>query len=198
MHHTIWHSVHIVAFSLAVALDLSAQQRDDPQRITLLGLRHIAVHARVQVTERAGLHKLDERVLHTKLEQALRQEGIVVQQAGDVRDGSAGRISLIYLVIPMGHEAGRETGFAASSCLDASQYVRIPRLEAGGRIAYTVAPTWSSCGVIAGYADSYEEMVLQNADEQITRFLTAWRSVNPPRLPAPARSRPGLGRVERS
>jgi hypothetical protein len=193
MHHTSWYPTYIVALSLALAFDLSAQQLDDFQRTTLLGLKHIAVHARVQVTERATLHRIDERLLHTKLEQALRQEGIVVQQPGDLRDGSAARISLVYLVIPMGYESGRETGFAASSCLHAAQYVRIPRLERGGRIAYTVAPTWSSCGVIAGYADSYEQTVLKNADEQIARFLNAWRSVNAPRPSAPNSSTPALG-----
>lgn len=91
----------------------------------------------------------------------MRQEGIVVQQDGDVRDGSAARVSLVYLVLPVEDEAGNEARFMASSCLHASQYVRIPRLEAGGRIAYTVAPTWSSCGLVAGDTAGYRETILR-------------------------------------
>jgi hypothetical protein len=184
------------ALSLALAIDLSAQQPDDPQRITLLGMRTIATHAQVRVAKQATLEPLEEELLRTKLEQALRQEGITVQKHGDVRDGSAAQISLAYVVMSMADESGRETRFAASSCLHASQYVRIPRLERGGRIAYTVAPTWSSCGIVAGDIGSYRDAILLNADEQIARFLDAWRSVNAPRPPPPVLPQPGLGLVK--
>jgi hypothetical protein len=189
------HPAYIVALSLAVAFDLSAQQAEDPQRVTLLGLRTIATHAKVRVAKHATLDPLDEGLLRTKLEQAMRQEGITVQEHADVRDGSAAQISLVYVVISMGDESGRETRFAASSCLHASQYVRIPRLERGGRIAYTVAPTWSSCGIVAGDTGSYRDAILLNADEQIARFLDAWRSVNAPRPAPPVESQPELGLV---
>jgi hypothetical protein len=47
---------------------------------------------------------------------------------------------------------------------------------------------------VAGDAGSYREAILLNADEQIARFVTAWRSVNaaPPLPPVPPSS-PGLG-----
>lgn len=191
--HTTWHPAYIVLLSLGLAIDLSAQQPDDPQRVTLLGLRAIAAHAQVRVAKHATLEPLDEGLLRTKLEQALRQEGIVVQKAADVRDGSAAQISLVYVVISMGDQSGAETRFAASSCLHASQYVRIPRLEPGGRIAYTVAPTWSSCGIVAGDIGSYRQAILLNADEQIARFLAAWRAVNAPGPAPPVESQPESG-----
>ena len=179
--------------SLALVFDLSAQEPDAPQRVTLLGLRTIATHAQVRLAKNATLDPLDEGLLRDKLEQAMRQEGMVIQKLADVRDGSAAQISLVYVVISMGDDSGRETRFAASSCLHASQYVRIPRLEHGGRIAYTVAPTWSSCGIVAGDTGSYRDAILLNADEQIARFLNAWRSVNAPRPAPPAGSQPGSG-----
>ncbi|HEX2141913.1 MAG TPA: hypothetical protein VHK28_06500 [Candidatus Limnocylindria bacterium] len=185
MYNTMRIPASITAFSLALASNLGAQEAEDPQRVTLLGLRHIAAHAKVQVARQATLDPVDDAVLRTRLEQALRQEGIVVQEHKDVRDGSAGQISLVYTVISMADASGRETRFAASSCLHASQYVRIPRLERGGRVAYTVAPTWSSCGIVAGSTDSYRNAILLNADEQIARFLEAWRSVNPRGSAAP-------------
>jgi hypothetical protein len=188
------HPAYTVALSLALAFDVSAQQAEDPQRVTLLGLRTIATHAQVRVAKDATLEPLQEELLRARLEQAMRQEGMVIQKLADVRDGSAAQISLIYVVISMGDESGRETRFAASSCLHASQYVRIPRLERGGRIAYTVAPTWSSCGIVAGDTGSYRDAILLNADEQIARFLDAWRSVNAPRpAPPPVESQPELG-----
>jgi hypothetical protein len=190
------HPAYIVALSLGLAFDLSAQQPDDPQRITLLGLRSIATHAQVRVAKQATLESLDEELLRARLEQAMRQEGMIIQTLADVRDGSAAQISLVYVVISMGDESGRETRFAASSCLHASQYVRIPRLERGGRIAYTVAPTWSSCGIVAGDTGSYREAILLNADEQIARFLDAWRSVNAPPPAPPVESQPELGLVK--
>jgi hypothetical protein len=184
------HPACAAALSLVLVFDLGAQEPDDPQRVTLLGLRTIATHAQVRVARQATLAPLDEGLLRTKLEQAMRQEGLVVQKGGDVRDGSAAQISLIYVVISMGDDAGRETRFAASSCLHASQYVRIPRLEHGGRIAYTIAPTWSSCGIVAGDTASYLDAILLNADEQIARFLKAWRSVNASAPAPPVQSRP--------
>lgn len=192
------HPAYPVALSLALALDLSAQEADDPQRITLLGLRTIATHAQVRVAKQATLESLDEELLRARLEQAMRQEGMIIQELADVRDGSAAQISLVYVVISLGDESGRETRFAASSCLHASQYVRIPRLERGGRIAYTVAPTWSSCGIVAGDTGSYREAILLNADEQIARFLDAWRSVNASPPTPPVESRPELGLVGRT
>ena len=192
------HPAYIVAISLAVALDLSAQEAEDPQRVTLLGLRTIATHAQVRVAKDATLEPVAEELLRIRLEQAMQQEGITVQQHADVRDGSAAQISLVYVVISMGDESGRETRFAASSCLHASQYVRIPRLERGGRIAYTVATTWSSCGIVAGDTGSYRDAILLNANEQIARFLTAWRSVNAPHPTPPVESHPQLGLVNRS
>jgi hypothetical protein len=196
MHHTTKHAAWIVVLSLALAFDLSAQEAEDPQRVTLLGLREIAAHAQVRVAKQATLDRLDEGLLRTRLEQALREEGITVQKTGDVRDGSAAQISLVYIVMSMRDESGGETRFAASSCLHASQYVRIPRLEKGGRIAYTVAPTWSSCGIVAGDTASYRDAILHNADEQMNRFLDAWRSVNAPRPAAPPLSPPELGSLE--
>ena len=184
---------YILVLSRAVAFDLRAQEPADPQRVTLLGLRTIATHAQVRVAKDARLEPLEEELLRTRLEQAMRQEGMIIQQLADVRDGSAAQISLVYVVISMGDKSGRETRFAASSCLHASQYVRIPRLERGGRIAYTVAPTWSSCGIVAGDTGSYRDAILLNADEQIARFLNAWRSVNVPRPAPPIQSQPGLG-----
>ena len=189
------HPAYAAALSLALAFELGAQEPDDPQRVTLLGLRTIATHAQVRVAKNATLDPLDEGLLRAKLERAMRQEGMVIQKLADVRDGSAAQISLVYVVISMGDDSGRETRFAASSCLHASQYVRIPRLERGGRIAYTVAPTWSSCGIVAGDTGSYREAILLNADEQIARFLNAWRSVNAPRPAPPAESQSGLGLV---
>jgi hypothetical protein len=185
----------MVVLSLMIGIDLSAQQPDDPQRVTLIGLRSIAAHAQVRVARDATLDPIDEGLLRIKLEEAMRQEGITVQEAADVRDGSAAQVSLVYVVISMGDQSGAETRFAASSCLHASQYVRIPRLEPGGRIAYTVAPTWSSCGIVAGDTGSYREAILLNADEQIARFLDAWRSVNAPRPAAPVESQTELGLV---
>jgi hypothetical protein len=193
MHSTGRHVGNVLGVTLALAGVLEAQQWNDPQGRTLSGLRTVAVHARVQSVEHATLQKLDEARLRTRLVRAMRQEGISVQDGGDVRDGSAAQISLVYLVLPIADEAGRKAGFAASSCLHASQYVRIPRLEAGGRITYTVAPTWSSCGLIVGDTDSYGERMLQNADEQIARFLRAWRSVNPSRRDPPVHATPELG-----
>jgi hypothetical protein len=185
---------------LAFASALSAQHTQDPQRMSLAGIRAFAVHAQVQVVGQATLQRMDEALLRDNMERAVRRAGIAVQSAGDVRNGSGAQISLVYLVMPIRDAAGLEAGFAASSCLSASQYVRLPRQERGGRIVYTVAPTWSSCSMIVGDTASYRETLLQNADGQIARFLDAWRSVNPAPAAPPvdrAASPPRLGLSKR-
>jgi hypothetical protein len=164
--------------------------------VTLTSLRTFAVNSRVQVSERATLARLDEAALSQKIESAIRREGIVVQGPEDIRDGSVAQISLQYLVVQMRDTAGQEFGFAASSCLHVTQIVRIPRLSVAGRITYSMAPTWSSCGIVAGDNESYRSRILQNADEHIARFLRAWRAVNrssPP--PPPVNANPQLGLV---
>jgi hypothetical protein len=187
------HFVFRVALPLTLAGPLSAQQTDDRQRMSLAGLRTFAVHAQVQVAGQATLEGIDETRLRDNMERAVRREGIVIQDGGDVRNGSAAQISLVYLVMSIRNEAGVQAGFAASSCLTASQYVRLPRQERGGRIIYTVAPTWSSCSMMVGDSDSYRDSILRNADGQIARFLKAWRSVNAPPPGAPVSSAPQLG-----
>src|SRR5688500_5904198 len=107
------HFAYTAAVSLALAFDLSAQEPDDPQRVTLLGLRTIATHAQVRVAKQATLESLDEELLRARLDRAMRQEGMIIQKLADVRDGSAAQISLVYVVMSMGDEAGRETRFAA-------------------------------------------------------------------------------------
>jgi hypothetical protein len=77
--------------------------------------------------------------------------------------------------------AGRQTQFAASSCLQAAQTVSIPRLTTAKHVAYAVVLTWRSCGLLAGDGEGYRDTILRNADEQIGRFLAAWRGVNLPR-----------------
>jgi hypothetical protein len=186
-------SLYRLGFVLALPAGLAAQSLDDPQRATLIGLRRFAIHTRVQVAEPATVQRVDENVLRRKVELAIQQEGMVAQRAGDVREGSAAQISLVYLVIPTKDQAGREIGFAASSCIQVSQTVRIPRLSDSGRLTYAVAPTWSSCSIMIGDTESYEEKILQSADDQIARFLTAWRSVNRPRPDPPSVSNPELG-----
>jgi hypothetical protein len=173
----------LLGFSLALVSDLPAQQPDDdPKRRTLTHLRTFAVDAQVHVSPRATLDTIAESLLRARLEQAMRREGISVQGPGDVRDGSQAQLSLVYLVLETGSEAGGEAGFAASFCLQVSQLVTIPRL---GAYHYAMAPTWSSCGMIVGGRDSFRANIFQNADQQIARFLSEWRKVNPSR-PAPA------------
>jgi hypothetical protein len=173
----------LLGLSLALITDLPAQQPDDdPRRRTLTRLRAFAVDAQVHVSQRATLDTIDESLLRARLEQALRREGISVQGPGDVRDGSQAQLSLVYLVLETGREADGEAGFAASSCLQVSQLVKIPRL---GAYHYAMAPTWSSCGMMVGGRDSFRASIFRNADQQIARFLSEWRKVNPSR-PAPA------------
>lgn len=190
-------TVCLLGLPLALVGNLCAQQLDnDPQRMTLTALRRFAVHAKVQVSERSGLPLFDEALLRARVELAMRQEGMIIQGSDDVRDGSGAQISLLYLVVQIKDKSGHEAGFAAYSCLQVYQNVRIPRLSVGGRITYAVAPTWSSCGILVGDDGSYREKILQNADEQIARFLNAWRTVNPP-PPSPVLSTPELGLVGR-
>jgi hypothetical protein len=183
-----------VGFMLALASQVLAQQaNDDPQRMTLTGLRNFAVYARVQLSRQATLPPLDESLLRGKLEQAIRREGMSIVGGNDVRDGPGAHLSLLYTVIGTRDRAGQETGFAAFSCLQAEQTVSVPRL---GRYVYAVVPTWRSCGILAGDDESYSDTILRNADEQIARFLAAWRMVNASR-PAPSfPSNPELGMVK--
>jgi hypothetical protein len=185
--------LHLIGLPLALVSSLPAQQAgDDPERRTLASLRTFAVHARVQLSQQSTFEQIDETLLRAKVELALRREGISVQGPGDVRDGSQAQIRLVYLVLETGNDAGGETGFAASSCLQALQLVTIPRLSRG-RTTYSVAPTWSSCGMIVGARDSYRAAILRNADEQIARFLDDWRAVNRSSPAPPVISNPELG-----
>jgi hypothetical protein len=178
---------------LVLASSLPAQELNaDPERRSLTRLRTFAVHAQVLVSKRATLERIDESLLRARMESAMRREGISVQGPGDVRDGSQAQVSLVYLVLETGGDAGPETGFAASSCLQATQLVTIPRLSVG-RITYTMAPTWSSCGMIVGGRESFRASILQNADQQIARFLSDWRKVNKSRPTPPVTSNPELG-----
>lgn len=181
-------------FSLMIAGNAAAQQSEpDPLRMTLSRLGNFAVHARVQVSPGAALERVDERQLRAMVEQALRREGIAVDNRNDVRDGSQASLDLLYMVMETKDRSGKAIGFAASSCLQASQMVRIPRLTTPKRIAYAVVPTWRSCGLLVGYTESFSASIVQNADEHITRFIEAWRVVNAlppdpsfPRLKEPA------------
>jgi hypothetical protein len=191
MSHLISGPLTVFGFSLVLAGNLLAQEaQDDPQQRTLLGLRSFAVYARVQLSERTTLPPIDQDRLRSKMEQAIRQEGMSIVRGNDVRDGPGAHLSLLYIVIETRDRAGQETGFAASSCLQAEQTVNVPRL---GRYAYAVVPTWRSCAILAGDSASYSGTIERNADTQIARFLAAWRGVNLPRpAPAPVAS-PELG-----
>ncbi len=185
--------LNCLGIPFALVSSLRAQQPDDdPERRSLIRLRTFAVHAQVLVSERAALERIDESLLRARMESAMRREGISVQGPGDVRDGSQAQVSLVYLVLETEGDAGPETGFAASSCLEATQLVTIPRLSVG-RITYTMAPTWSSCGMIVGGRESFRASILHNADQQIVRFLSDWRRVNPSRPTPPVIGNPELG-----
>jgi hypothetical protein len=193
MQNRIRGSLNPLGLSLALVGNLLAQQPiDDPQRMTLTGLRNFAVYARVQLSRQATLPPLDESLLRGKLEQAIRREGMSIVGGNDVRDGPGAHLSLLYIVIETRDRTGQETGFAAFSCLQAEQTVNVPRL---GRYVYAVAPTWRSCGIVAGDTESYSGAIERNADKQIARFLAAWRMVNPPR---PAPSPPSNSKPSRS
>jgi hypothetical protein len=174
--------------------NLFAQQADgETQGITLTGLRKFAVYAKVQVSQGVTLTRVDEILLRTRMEQAVEEAGISVVRETDVRDGAAASLSILYLVAETRDQAGRLSGFAASSCLQAAQIVRIPRLTTAKRFVYTVVPTWRSCGLLVGNSQAYSSSILQNADEQIARFLEAWRTVNAPRPAPPSLGSPELG-----
>jgi hypothetical protein len=176
MANAIRSPLNLLALTLALTGKVLAQQPDDdPQRMTLTGLGRFAVHARVQLSQGTTLPAIDENGLRGKLERAVLGAGMAIVGSNDVRDGPGARLSLLYTVIETRDRAGQETGFAAFSCLQAEQTVSLPRL---GRYVYAVVPTWRSCGVLAGDAASYSGTIERNADEQIDRFLEAWRMVN--------------------
>ncbi|MFL5472527.1 MAG: hypothetical protein ACJ8AM_09235 [Gemmatimonadales bacterium] len=175
----------VLGLSLLGAAGLAAQTEAETQRATLTGLRSFGVHASVQLSQGATLERIEERVLRDRIGDALRREGIVIQTRSDVRDGSQASLDLLYVVMQTKDTAGHALGFAASSCLQASQMVRIPRLTTPKHIAYAVVSTWRSCGLLVGDSASFGRTLLQNADQQLARFVEAWRRVNLP-PPAPA------------
>jgi hypothetical protein len=177
----------VLGILLLQAPHLAAQTEAETQRATLTGLRSFGIHASVQLSQGATLEPIDERVLRNRVGDALRREGIVIQTRGDVRDGSQASLDLLYVVMQTKDTAGRALGFAASSCLQASQMVRIPRLTTPKHIAYAVVSTWRSCGLLVGDSASFRATMVQNADQQLARFLEAWRRVN---LPPPAPGSP--------
>ncbi|MFL5511393.1 MAG: hypothetical protein ACJ8CN_03010 [Gemmatimonadales bacterium] len=178
-------SVMVLGLSLLRAAGLAAQTEAETQRATLTGLRSFGVHASVQLSQGATLGRIEEKVLRDRIGDALRREGIVIQTRSDVRDGSQASPDLLYVVMQTKDTAGHALGFAASSCLQASQMVRIPRLTTPKHIAYAVVSTWRSCGLLVGDSASFGRTLLQNADQQLARFVEAWRRVNLP-PPAPA------------
>src|SRR3954453_20476012 len=169
----------VMAVGLALPGNLFAQRIDaKTQRATLTNLRNLAVYARVQFSQSATFPPIDESGLSSRIETALRREGITIDTRTDVRDGSQASLDLLYIV--MQTRNGKATGFAASSCLQVSQMVRIPRLTTPKHIAYAVVPTWRSCGLLVGDSASFAPTVLQNASEHMTRFIDAWRFANAP------------------
>ena len=161
--------VSIAGLGLVLAGNLSAQRIDaETQRATLTGLKNLAVYARVQLSQSATLQGIDESVLRSRIEGALRRERISIDTRNDVRDGSQASLDLLYMVMETKDKDGQTIGFAASSCLQASQMVRIPRLTTSKHIAYAVVSTWRSCGLLVGDTASFRPTVLQNADEHIT------------------------------
>ena len=174
----------VLGLSLALGSRILAQQTEaETQRATLTGLRKMAVYARVQLPPGATVQPIDESELRSRMESALRRENIAIDTRTDVRDGSQASVDLLYMVMEIKHKPGEASQFAASSCLQASQMVRIPRLTTPKHIAYAVVSTWRSCGLLAGHTAGFGPSVLRNADEQIARFLEAWRGVNFPRAP---------------
>jgi hypothetical protein len=170
-----------VVLALGFTASLSAQQIDaETQRATLKGLKEFAVYARVQLTREATLQRVDEAALRGRIENALRRVGMVIDTRNDVRDGSQASVDLLYMVMETKDKKGQATGYAASSCLQVSQMVRIPRLTTPKHIAYAVVSTWRSCGLLVGDTASFAPTVLQNADEHMARFIDAWRAANAP------------------
>ena len=181
MRHGIRGLVGLGGLGLLLAGNLSAQRIDsETQRATLTGLRSFAVHARVQIPPSAAVQRIEESVLRGRIEGALRREGISMETRNDVRDGSQASLDLLYMVMETRDTSGRSIGFAASSCLQVSQMVRIPRLTTLKHIAYAVVSTWQSCGLLVGDSASFRPTLLQNADEHIARFIDAWRFANAP------------------
>ncbi len=178
-------SLIVLGFLLLRTADLAGQTEAETQRATLTGLRSFGVHASVQLSQGATLEPIEEKVLRDRIGDALRREGIAIQTRSDVRDDSQASLDLLYVVMRTKDTAGHALGFAASSCLQASQMVRIPRLTTPKHIAYAVVSTWRSCGLLVGDSASFGRTMLQNADQQLARFLEAWRRVNLP-PPAPA------------
>ena len=173
--------VTLGGLGLVLVGNLSAQRIDsETQRATLVGLRNFAVYARVQLPPSTALQRVEESVFRGRIESALRREGIAINTRSDVRDGSQASLDLLYMVMETKDTNGRPSGFVASSCLQASQMVRIPRLTTPKHIAYAVVSTWRDCGLLMGDTASFRPTLLQNADEHITRFLDAWRIVNAP------------------
>jgi hypothetical protein len=181
MRNRIRSLVSLAGLGLVLAGNLSAQRIDaETQRATLTGLRNLAVYARVQLSQSATLPRIDESGLRSRIEGVLRREGISIDTRSDVRDGSQASLDLLYMVMETKDKNGQAIGFAASSCLQASQMVRIPRLTTRKHIAYAVVSTWRSCGLLVGDTASFRPTVLQNADEHMTRFIDAWRFANAP------------------
>ena len=171
---------------LTLTPGLSAQQSDDTQGRTLNALRTFAVHARVQLSQPAALPSIDEVLLRDRLEGAIRKEGLKVQKSNDVRNGTQAEVGLHYLVVAMPDSWGRPSSFAASSCIEASQLVRLQRITPTGAPVYAVVPTWRTCGMLVGDKVSFRGTILRNADEQIARFISAWRKANEAGRPEPA------------
>jgi hypothetical protein len=140
----------------------------------------------VQLAEPAALPAIDEVLLRERLEDAIRKEGLKVQDSNDVRNGTQAEVGLHYLVVAMPDSWGRPSSFAASSCIEASQLVRLQRITTTGAPVYAVVPTWRTCGMLVGDKASFSGAILRNADQQITRFITAWRKANATRRAEPA------------
>ena len=186
-------SLSLAGVFVALTRTLAAQQSDDdPQRKTLNGLHTFAVHARVQLSNRASLPPVDEALLRSRLEDAIRQAGMSVQGINDVRNGTQAAVGLNYLVVATGDGWARQNGFAASSCIEASQLVRLQRITSSGAPVYAVVTTWRSCGLLVGDKVSFSGTILRNADEQIARFIEAWRIANARRV-QPTTHIPGGG-----
>jgi hypothetical protein len=169
-----------LGLSLVLAASLTAQTEAETQRATLTGLRSFAVYARVQLSPSTTLQSIDETVLRTRVQEALRREGLLIQTRDSVRDGSQASLDLLFMVMETKGRKEQPPGFVASACLQASQMVRIPRLTTPKRIAYAVVSTWRSCGLVAGDSASYGATILHTADEHISRFIDAWRFANAP------------------
>ena len=65
----------------------------------------------------ATLQRVDEKLLRSKIEQALRREGLIIDQAGDVRDGSQASLDLLFMVMETRGRKEQPPGFVASACL---------------------------------------------------------------------------------